>query len=118
MPEITDITAIRVVVARMMPSRVRKLRSLLPRSDWTAATTASQNDARALIYCPYVDRDRLFLTSPKLYFIILGGTGGQAPEGSRGSELFGPHNPAKRRSNVPTRQVAGFAGQSQHQAIL
>src|ERR1017187_9205132 len=52
MPEITDITRIRVVVARMMPSRVRKLRSLLPRSDWTAATTASQNDARALIFNP------------------------------------------------------------------
>ena len=45
MPEITDITAISVVVARMIPSRVRKLRSLLPRSEWTAPVTASQNDA-------------------------------------------------------------------------
>ena len=45
MPEITDITAISVVVARMMPSSVRKLRSLLPRSDCSAPITASQNDA-------------------------------------------------------------------------
>src|SRR5436309_86488 len=45
MPEITLITAISVVVARMMPSRVRKLRSLLPRSEWRAPFTASQNDA-------------------------------------------------------------------------
>src|SRR5580692_505099 len=53
MPEITDITAISVVVARMMPSSVRKLRSLLPRSDWMAPVTASQNDACVLIqsYC-------------------------------------------------------------------
>ena len=36
MPEITDMTAMSVVVARMMPSSVRKLRSLLPRSDWMA----------------------------------------------------------------------------------
>jgi hypothetical protein len=45
MPEITDITAISVVVARMIPSNVRKLRSLLPRSEWRAPLTASQNDA-------------------------------------------------------------------------
>src|SRR5580658_9783429 len=42
MPEITDITAISVVEARMMPGSVIKLRSLLPRSDWTAPVTASQ----------------------------------------------------------------------------
>ena len=40
-----DITAISVVVARIIPSRVRKLRSLLPRSEWRAPFTASQNDA-------------------------------------------------------------------------
>src|ERR1039457_1221402 len=39
MPEITLITAINVVVARMMPSSVRKLRNLLPRSDWRAPRT-------------------------------------------------------------------------------
>src|SRR6185295_13694724 len=49
MPEITDITAIRVVVARMIPSSVRKLRSLLPRSAWRALFTASQNDAWVFI---------------------------------------------------------------------
>ena len=50
MPEITDITAISVVVARMIPSSVRKLRSLLPRSEWRAPFTASQNDAWEFIY--------------------------------------------------------------------
>src|SRR5690349_21853425 len=45
MPEITLITAMSVVVARMIPSRVRKLRSLLPRSAWRALFTASQNEA-------------------------------------------------------------------------
>ena len=35
-PEMTDITAISVVVARIIPSSVRKLRSLLPRSEWSA----------------------------------------------------------------------------------
>src|ERR1019366_9978211 len=50
MPLITDMTAIRVVVARMMPSSVRKLRSLLPRRDWTAPITASQNEACVFIY--------------------------------------------------------------------
>ena len=45
MPEITLITAISVVVARIIPSSVRKLRSLLPRSEWSAPFTASQNDA-------------------------------------------------------------------------
>src|SRR5438874_13470569 len=49
MPEITLITAISVVVARMMPSSVRKLRSLLPRSECRAPFTASQNDAFDLI---------------------------------------------------------------------
>src|SRR5262249_25597599 len=49
MPSITDITAMRVVVARMMPNKVRKLRSLLPRSDATAPVTASQKDALACI---------------------------------------------------------------------
>src|ERR1035437_8248257 len=51
MPEMTDITEIRVVVARMMPNSVRKLRSLAHRSDWEAHFTASQNDALpVLIY--------------------------------------------------------------------
>src|ERR1039457_1827596 len=51
MPEMTDITEIRVVVARMMPNSVRKLRSLADRSDWAAPFTASQNDALpVLIY--------------------------------------------------------------------
>ena len=45
MPEITDITAINVAVASIIPNNVRKLRSLLPRSDWTAPTTASQKEA-------------------------------------------------------------------------
>src|SRR5438874_8201009 len=49
MPEITLITAISVVVARMMPRSVRKLRSLLPRSECKAPFTASQNDAFDLI---------------------------------------------------------------------
>ena len=49
MPEITDITAIKVAVARMMPNKVRKLRSLLPRRDCSAPTTASQNDACEVI---------------------------------------------------------------------
>src|ERR1017187_6957509 len=44
-PEITDITAMSVVVARMIPSSVKKLHSLLECSDWTAPVTASQNDA-------------------------------------------------------------------------
>jgi len=38
-------TAISVVVARMIPSRVRKLRSLLPRSDPAATDTASAIEA-------------------------------------------------------------------------
>ena len=45
MPWITDITAIRVVVERMMPSRVRKLRSLLERSESKATEAASKKDA-------------------------------------------------------------------------
>ena len=45
MPWIMDITAISVVVARMMPSRVRKLRSLLERSESAATAAASRNDA-------------------------------------------------------------------------
>jgi hypothetical protein len=42
-------TAISVVVARMMPRRVRKLLSLLPRRDWTAPFTASQKDALCVV---------------------------------------------------------------------
>ena len=42
----TDITAISVVVARMIPSSVRKLRSLLPRSEASATLAASCKDAR------------------------------------------------------------------------
>src|SRR6476646_7007975 len=45
MPLITAITAIKVLVARMMPSSVRKLRSLLDRSEAAAPRTASQKDA-------------------------------------------------------------------------
>src|SRR6516164_5619144 len=45
MPLITDTTAIKVVVARMIPSSVRKLRSLLARKLAAAPTTASQNEA-------------------------------------------------------------------------
>src|ERR1700683_4868586 len=63
MPEITDITAIRVVVAKMIPSSVRKLRSLLPRNDWTAPVTASQNDACVLIQS-YVARPHGLRTAP------------------------------------------------------
>src|ERR1039458_6838102 len=51
MPEMTDITEIRVVVARMIPRSVRKLRSLADRSDCAAPFTASQNEALpVLIY--------------------------------------------------------------------
>src|SRR5471030_2178044 len=49
MPEITDITAMSVVVARMMPRMVMKLLSLLERRDWTAPFTASQNDALCVV---------------------------------------------------------------------
>lgn len=45
MPWITDITAIRVVVARMIPSNVRKLRSLLERNESAATDAASRMDA-------------------------------------------------------------------------
>ena len=41
----TDITEIRVVVDRIMPSSVRKLRSLLPRSESIATLAASKNEA-------------------------------------------------------------------------
>ncbi len=54
MPEITDITAMSVVVARMMPSSVRKLRSLLELSDCKAPRRASQKDAWLLISNPAV----------------------------------------------------------------
>src|SRR5579863_1104430 len=50
MPLITDMTAIRVVVARIMPSSVRKLRSLLESSEAAAPRTASQNDALDFIW--------------------------------------------------------------------
>src|ERR1700730_10223071 len=45
MPLITAMTAIKVVVARMIPRSVRKLRSLLDRSEAAAPSTASQKDA-------------------------------------------------------------------------
>ena len=44
-PWITDITAISVVVDRMMPSSVRKLRSLLARSESKATVAASKKEA-------------------------------------------------------------------------
>jgi len=46
-PWMTDMTQIRVVVDRIMPSSVRKLRSLLPRSESIATIAASKNDARS-----------------------------------------------------------------------
>jgi len=42
---ITAITAISVVVDRMIPSRVRKLRSLLPRKESRATAAASRKEA-------------------------------------------------------------------------
>ena len=45
MPWIMDMTAIKVAVARMMPSRVRKLRSLLERNESAATAAASRKDA-------------------------------------------------------------------------
>ena len=52
MPSITDMTAISVVVARIIPSSVRKLRSLLPRRDSAAPLTASPKEALVLIQYP------------------------------------------------------------------
>src|SRR5579883_2125484 len=46
MPWITAITAIRVVVERIIPSSVRKLRSLLLRSESSATAAASKKEAR------------------------------------------------------------------------
>jgi hypothetical protein len=40
-------TAMRVVVARMTPSKVKKLRNLLERRESTASLAASQNEALA-----------------------------------------------------------------------
>src|ERR1700690_1854277 len=45
MPWIRAVTAMRVVVARMMPSRVRKLRSLFLRNESSAIRVASQKEA-------------------------------------------------------------------------
>src|SRR5579863_7502037 len=45
MPWIRAVTAIRVVVARIIPSNVRKLRSLFLRSESTAMRVASQKEA-------------------------------------------------------------------------
>src|ERR1700729_2868881 len=45
MPWISAVTAIRVVVARMMPKRVRKLRSLFLRRESRAMRAASQKEA-------------------------------------------------------------------------
>src|SRR6478752_1795915 len=44
-PWMRAVTAISVVVARIIPSRVRKLRSLFLRSESRAIRVASQNDA-------------------------------------------------------------------------
>ena len=52
MPSITDMTAIRVVVARMIPSSVRKLRNLLPRKESAAPVTASPKEALVRIQFP------------------------------------------------------------------
>jgi len=48
------ITEINVVVERMIPNSVRKLRSLLPRKESSATRAASQNEA--------FDRKLVFLT--------------------------------------------------------
>ena len=45
-PWITAMTAISVVVDRMIPSSVRKLRSLLDRSESSATEAASRKEAR------------------------------------------------------------------------
>ena len=45
MPWITLITAINVVVARITPNSVKKLRSLLPRRESSAKLADSQKDA-------------------------------------------------------------------------
>lgn len=45
MPWMRDMTAMRVEVARMMPSKVRKLRNLFARSEPVAARAASKKDA-------------------------------------------------------------------------
>src|SRR5579862_9516266 len=45
MPWIRAVTAISVVVARMMPSKVRKLRSLFLRNESSAIRVASQKEA-------------------------------------------------------------------------
>ena len=45
MPWMRAVTAIRVVVARMIPSSVRKLRSLFLRSESRAIRVASQKEA-------------------------------------------------------------------------
>ena len=50
MPWISAVTAINVVVARMMPSKVRKLRSLLVRSESMAMRVASQKAAPIPIF--------------------------------------------------------------------
>ena len=52
MPSITDMTAISVVVARIIPSSVRKLRSLLPRRESAAPLIASPKEALVLIQYP------------------------------------------------------------------
>jgi hypothetical protein len=44
MPWMSAVTAIRVVVARMIPSSVRKLRSLFLRRESTAMRVDSQKD--------------------------------------------------------------------------
>ena len=57
MPSISAITPIKVVVATMIPNRVRKLRSLCPCRENRATFTASTNEP--------VDLRRAAMLSPK-----------------------------------------------------
>src|SRR6266581_9220076 len=61
MPWITAFTPIRVVVDRMIPSSVRKLRSLLERKESRATDAASRNDARDCTCYSGYERRLLFV---------------------------------------------------------
>src|SRR5690606_17802738 len=93
MPRMTLITAMRVVVARMMPRRVRKLLSLLERRDAAAPVTASQKDA--------------------VWLCILGGRRGRAPVCSLNPRnpvqngRLGPESPAAARQEGDMTAVPG-----------
>src|SRR5262245_47285838 len=94
MPEITLITAMRVVVARMIPSNVRKLRSLLPRREWSAPFTASQNDACDVIRtCDEARVESLAVPglNPFHYHLIEPETVGAAAQESKVAAEFGNH---------------------------